>query len=458
MNRRRPAAAGVGRRRPAAAIERVPVRGRRVVDPEEAYSQGEVVKAHQLPPTLLDRGHWIVSEASTYFGEECKWAGKVSRVTIEAGESELQVELTGTQSEALLKFASGLSPPVIRAHLCKEGCDQKRVNPDLVHLSSFRKLAEGAEKTWEVNLVGTDENAPLRRVEEAWRERVQEGREAQVDSSPSSSGKKKHNKKKKSKKKDSEKKAKKAKRIGGRTVAKKSLSQLFEGTGLDPDHVTRKKVTRKVRRRLRKSRSSSSSSSSSTSSSSLPEADKDILEDRSKIQKIATLGPGILSASAIQSMKQFVLQAGGSTWALDEHSLPPVMSQYARMHLASKGSGGILREVMTLAFVGDLLLQGRAAEALDGVSQRLKSLELVLGGQTWSTAQKVEVAPSLEATISSRAELQVALKESKLDSQTRSGGMSSWEKGRSKGKTKDKDKGKNEKGKGKSKEEPRKSS
>ena len=87
MNRRRPAAAGVGRRRPAAAIERVPVRGRRVVDPEEAYSQGEVVKAHQLPPTLLDRGHWIVSEASTYFGEECKWAGKVSRVTFEAGES-----------------------------------------------------------------------------------------------------------------------------------------------------------------------------------------------------------------------------------------------------------------------------------------------------------------------------------------------------------------------------------
>ena len=128
------------------------------------------------------------------------------------------------------------------------------------------------------------------------------------------------------------------------------------------------------------------------------------------------------------------------------------------MHLASKGSGGILREVMTLAFVGDVLLQGRAAEALDGVSQRLKSLELVLGGQTWSTAQKVEVAPSLEATISSRAELQVALKESKLDSQARSGGMSSWEKGRSKGKTKDKDKGKNEKGKGKSKEEPRKSS
>jgi hypothetical protein len=313
MNRRRPAAAGVGRRRPAAAIEEAPVRGRRVVDPEEAYSRGEVVKAHQLPPTLLDRGHWIVSEASTYFGEECKWAGKVSRVTIEAGESELQVELTGTQSEALLKFASGLSPPVIRAHLCKEGCDQKRVNPDLVHLSSFRKLAEGAEKTWEVNLVGTDENAPLRRVEEAWRERVQEGREAQVDSSPSSSGKKKQKKKKKSKKKDSEKKAKKAKRIGGRTVAKKSLSQLFEGTGLDPDHVTRKKVTRKVRRRLRKSRSSSSSSSSSTSSSSLPEADKDILEDRSKIQKIATLGPGILSASAIQSMKQFVLQAGGST-------------------------------------------------------------------------------------------------------------------------------------------------
>jgi hypothetical protein len=133
------------------------------------------------------------------------------------------------------------------------------------------------------------------------------------------------------------------------------------------------------------------------------------------------------------------------------------MGQYARQHLAHRTSGGILREVMSLSFVGDLLLQGRAAEALDGVAQRLKGLELLISGQPWATAQRVEITPPLEAAISSRTEIQVAMRESKLDSQAR-GGQSSWEKGRGKSKSKDKDKGKGEKGKSKGREDAKKSS
>ena len=181
------------------------------------------------------------------------------------------------------------------------------------------------------------------------------------------------------------------------------------------------------------------------------------MEDRSKIQKIAVLGPGVLSSSAIQSMKHFVLQSGGSTWAMDEESLPPILSQYTRMHLAPKGSGGLLREAVTLSHIGDLLVQGRAAEGMDALTQRLKSLELIMSGQSWATAQKIEVTPSLEASISTRAEVQVAVRETKLDSQAK-GSSSHWEKGRGKGKTKDKEKGKSEKGKSKSKEEGKKPS
>ena len=59
--------------------------------------------------------------------------------------------------------------------------------------------------------------------------------------------------------------------------------------------------------------------------------------------------------------------------------------------------------------------------------------------------------------MASRAELQVAQKEARLDGQTK-GQTASWEKGKGKTKTKDKDKGR-EKGKGgKNKEEGKKSS
>jgi hypothetical protein len=457
MSLRRPAAAGAALRRPAAAVEAPPERGRRRLDFGAAYNRGEVVKASELAPALLDKGHWLVSEESKYFEEDCKWAGKVVRVTLEAGEAEVQVEVTGTQSEALLKFASSKSPPIIRAHLCKEDCDQKRSNPDLVHLKSFKKVAEGVEKTWETNLVLADENAPLRRAQEAWSRRERGEGEDQEGSSISGSSGKKKRRKKKDKKKKSSRKEKKAKKIGGKTAAKKPLSVIFENTGLDPDPGARKKLLKKVRRRLRKSKTSTSSTSSSSTSASPGPSDQDILEDRSRIQKIASMGPGILSATAIQSMKQFVLQAGGSTWSMDEDSLPPLMSQYARMHLAPRASGGLLREILTHAHVGDLILQGRVSEALDTVAQRLKSLELVLSGQPWSTAQKVEVAPNLEATISSRAEVQVAMKESRLDSQAK-GSMSPWEKGRGKSKGKEKDKGKPDKGKSKGKDDAKKNS
>ena len=77
-----------------------------------------------------------------------RWAGKLVRLVLEGGEIEAQFELTGTQTESLLKYASAQSPPLIRAHFCGSHCDQKRSNPDLVHLKSFRKLEDAAEKTW----------------------------------------------------------------------------------------------------------------------------------------------------------------------------------------------------------------------------------------------------------------------------------------------------------------------
>jgi flagellar biosynthesis/type III secretory pathway protein FliH len=96
------------------------------------------------------------------------------------------------------------------------------------------------------------------------------------------------------------------------------------------------------------------------------------------------------------------------------------------------------------------MLQGKVAESMDAIMQRLKSIELTASGMAWSTAQKIEIVPSPEAAISSRQEMHLAKKEAKLDSEAKAPAAGS-EKGKGKTKDKGKEKGK-EKGKGKPKE------
>eukprot|EP00435_Cladocopium_sp_Y103_P064849 s76_g26.t1 len=301
------------------------------------------------------------------------------------------------------------------------------------------------ERTWEDNLKESDENAELRRRQEAWETRQPKGGEAQEEASSSREEKKK---KKQSKEKKKEKRAKEQK-IGGRSIARKDLKSLYSGTGLDPDPKVRKRLKRKIRRRLRRTKDTSSTSSRSSTEDSSEGVQDEILEDRSKVQKVAEMAPGALAAASVQSMKVYVLQATGTTWSQDEDSLPPIMSQYTRQFLAGRSSGGLLREAVTLSHIGDLLLMGRPAEALDAAGQRLKSLELTMMGQPWTTAQKIETVPALDAAIASRPEIQLAQREALLDSRSR-GSASTWDKGKVKGKGKEQQKGK-EKGKGQTK-------
>ena len=113
-------------------------------------------------------------------------------------------------------------------------------------------------------------------------------------------------------------------------------------------------------------------------------------------------------------------------------------------------SPGMQREFTTLCHCGDLMLQGRLAETLDAIVQRLKSLEMLAQGSTWQLAQKIEVVPAAEASMSSRQELQIARKESRLDQDARGSLPPNSEKG--KGKSKEKGAKGKEKGKGKQKD------
>lgn len=225
----------------------------------------------------------------------------------------------------------------------------------------------------------------------------------------------------------------------------KPLSAPFSGTGMDPDPERRRILRRRVKRKLKRDKDSSTSTGSSSSEGGGP-METNMLEQRSKIQHISDISPGLLPSEALQTMKEHLLQASGTPWGVDDSSLPPLVLQYVRQQCGGKTSPPVMREMSTLATLADNLLLGRPAEALDIAFQRLKSLEMsAIGGYTWVTSQRVELLPRTEMGLAGRGEVQLAQREAQLDAKAK-GSSGSTEKG---GKGKQSNKGKEQKGKGK---------
>ena len=186
--RRGPAAAPPVRRRPAAGA------ALRMVAPAVRWSRGDEVLSTEFTPGLFGRGAWVKATKASYFEKACDFAGKVERVVLEGAEVELIVSLTGTTSEELLRYATGVDPPLVRVHL---GCDQKRASQALLHLQAFRQILEGAPVTWEENLKVRDEKRDLHRRPAEWGERADQEKETQREGSDSRERERKQKKKRK---------------------------------------------------------------------------------------------------------------------------------------------------------------------------------------------------------------------------------------------------------------------
>ena len=306
--RRRPAASpGIlrrpasGLRRPSAAVEvedseEQPLeKVARGEEAKEKYKRGELVEVQQIAPGGFLKGDWLLITEGVYYQQQISLAAQVEKEELEAGERELKCLLTGTKSEDLLRFGTSQKPCHIRLHLCQASCPQLRENPDLIHVRKLRKIRAEDPKSWEGNLMEETENAVLQAEEAEWKRREDEkNKKEEKRSSSASSKRKKKKKKKKQKKKSREEKGDQGSpertRIGGKTNARKTLQALYSGTGLDPKSSHRKKLARKVRKSLRKNRDSTSSTSSSSSGSSIDQDTDMLLEDRSKVHRIATLG------------------------------------------------------------------------------------------------------------------------------------------------------------------------
>mmetsp|Transcript_3533 Transcript_3533/g.3930 ORF Transcript_3533/g.3930 Transcript_3533/m.3930 type:complete len:116 (-) Transcript_3533:1857-2204(-) len=85
-------------RRPAGAREPVGP----AVDAGDQFKDGHFVEADQIPVRCLTEGTVVVGEGS-YWGAECKAAGKIVGLTMKGeGDVELQLQPEGTSNEDLL--------------------------------------------------------------------------------------------------------------------------------------------------------------------------------------------------------------------------------------------------------------------------------------------------------------------------------------------------------------------
>ena len=480
MRRARPAAAPAVLRRPAARVREVEDSPEVV---ERKLQEGKEVLGEKVPPGRFKKGEVLAFDKARYYQAEASAAGKFVKEEWDGEDRYFYIEATGTGSERLLRHASGLDQALLQVHICKAGCPQQREDPQLLHSLKVRVVQPGTEAGWESNLVREEELGALRDDNEEWkkaeeekkkREEEEKTKKKEAKSSSSRERKKKKKKKKKKEKKEkaeasssaeerkTSKKRKKgeeespepsSRRVGGKRIARKSVRVVFGGTGMDPSYKVRRKLLKWTKQKMKKAKDAASSSSSTSSGSSSEESvDEGAFADRSQIHRMAEIAPGLLASEMLESIKPMLSQVAGTGWEKDQHNLPPLLTLYHRVYLSAKLTGGVGREFQTLCHIGDLLIQGRCAEALDSVCQRLKSIEMTQKGGSWQASQTIELAPAQEANLSSRKESQLALKEARLEREARPSAPAYPNKGNDKGqgkgknKTKDKTKGKNKAG------------
>ena len=420
----------LGVRRPAAAVEPEKTL-------EEKWASGLEVEGYKVPPLELGEGVRIAMEAATYYLQECKVAGEIRGLEIREGQVSLRLTLLGTTHEGLLKLHSGAPGTVFRLHLCQPSCNQEEVADTLLHTRKIRLVKSlDKEDGWVSNLEkvrpmeGQDDLSALRRREQ---ELGLGGPPGIGEQAPPA---KETRKEKKKMKKERREERKKERDRGGppevleetsgsqepakldgsqaRRAAKKSLSSLFGGTGLDPREKTRRRVSKKARMALKKKEkkdTSSRSSGSSTSSdpSMAEEGAESVFQQSSKVRQVALGFPGALACQALAQMRSNLLAEIGSEDR--PGSIRACAVAYYRQQLGKKASGPAQRECLTIAASVDQLLGGNAAGAMDILLQRLKSCESSMMGTHWTVSQRLEVVPQENMQLTPAPEMGVARKD-----------------------------------------------
>lgn len=189
---------------------------------------------------------------------------------------------------------------------------------------------------------------------------------------------------------------------------------------LGRDASSGKKKKKKKKAKKEKDSTGSESDSSSTSSlfrlAALPKGVE-------RLHRLHEERPGAIANSTLRRFNVLLNQSVGRGAAEVTEDLPPVARGYmSQIFLAKHPEGTIgmrnLREMRTLTTVLDLLASNQVLQAMDIISQRIKSVELFVSQGHWAQGSLLElVAAEGEQRAYSREEVKVAQVEYKAELQ-----------------------------------------
>ncbi len=396
----RPKAGAKVRVRPARRDRRgggVPVAPEAAEFEVEKFNAGEEVEGRLVPSDLWKKGTKVVFSDALYWEERIQASGEVQHLEMDGGQKKLIVNLLGTQAESLVKWKGANPDKFLVADLCQPDCI-KGSKDGLIHVNKLMLWTARGEKDWMRNLDGMappeDEMEALRRRGEDLGDEMRRKKALPADASSSSGSKKKKKKKKKSKKR--KKDAPEEKEEGRKVQGTKDLTAVFGKTGLDPSGQVRKQMMRRAKKvakkKSKKDSSSTSGSSGSGDTDSQGGESSGIFGEEARIKTVWNRIPGVLTMQTLNQMQMSLVRQSGQPWELSQsHShVPPIFSQYWRMFLYGKVTGPMNREIQSICFAQDLLLQGKVAQACDVLMQRLKSLEQTAGGGDYKISLNVK--------------------------------------------------------------------
>ena len=395
-------------RRPAAAVPRVPARRRPGAnrDRDDSGAGGNVKKLGALNLSGLQSLGTIVLKKGKYYGREVELCGKVRGIRAERNEVFIDIEVKATKDDELLRVYTGKPDRMAVIHVCTDACTETLTGEDLIHGREYEEV-DLAGDAWFTNLEAVvapaEDEDELQRLRNAQREL---GGEAPRGGGRSPSRGKKRGKEKKdveNKEKKKRKRSHGSAESSGSSIGKSNLADMFGDTGLDPNAKRRKKMLKRARKiargkKKKKSKGSGGSqtsggSSSSSSSGGTPTM-SGLFDSETKLKQVWQRCPGALTAFMVTEAKSRLLTSAGTMWDSDKRTIPPLCTHYVRQNVMGGMSPSMAQEVLTIAQCMDYLLQAKPAAAIDILSQRLKSLEMISKGSHWTVGRQVELIRS----------------------------------------------------------------
>ena len=412
---------------------------RKYYDYKGKLNRGESLAISEVPYSFWEFGR-VYQFSGDYWGSSCTATGRLEMISLGPGGDQAHVLLKGTDHPELRQWAENAivshQIPEITVHLCPASCPKTSLSRGSMHGSTVR--IEDTGLAWAGNVECIQAPSPPGGVGDLEHELARLG--------------------KKEREKDTAgpEVAKIEKGLNGKTGAVG-----YEGTPLDGKTTVRKilrkrsrrkkkkKASKKDRRRRRSpsgsSRSGNDNSTGGSSSSGGTIASEDSGHPFREGHRVKQLGkriPGILMRHALDEMNRLLVQHVGEE---STETIKPILLRYLRLHVMAKSvAPAQKRELLTLGYAIDQLLQRNILGALDIMVQRVKAIELVLNGATWAVAQNIELVPLEQEVIASVAEAQGAAREFRHDSRVQRE-MS----GKGPGKWRWTDEGKGKKGEGK---------